>query len=339
MNPLPLLPSRLLSGNLSDNLHTLLQQQKTTWDLLRRNYASLSGLATRELMLGSSVVRLQHNPARLGSTAARVDEESVRQRPCFLCVHNLPVEQRGLQYGDEFLILCNPVPIFPEHVTIAHIRHVPQSIESALSTLLRLSKELEGEFIVLYNGPRCGASAPDHLHLQAGSTGFLPLEEEYERLILDAGEKLADRRGVLIFAVDTHDRRFVAIESDDQDETQKACSAVIRTLQELEERADEPMVNILSWYTEGEWRVVIFPRAKHRPSVYDEGGDKQVLVSPAAIDLAGVVITPRTSDFERMTDRDVAAMFREVLIPPDAFEHLRTLLVMRYGRMTQDDRT
>ncbi len=334
MSLLPLLPAHLLSGNLSEDLRTLLQQQKATWELLRRNYASLAALATRELKLGPSMVRVQHNPARLTSTAARVDEASVRQRPCFLCVPNLPIEQRGVQYGDEFLILCNPFPIFPEHFTITHTRHVPQNIDQVLSTLLQLSKDLEGEFIVLYNGPRCGASAPDHLHLQAGSTGFLPLEEDYEQLIMGAGEKLADRNGMLIFAITTQDRRFVAIESDDQEETQKACTAVIHSLQDIEERSDEPMMNIISWYADGEWRLIVFPRAKHRPSVYDERGEKQVLVSPAAIDLAGVVITPRVEDFERLTEKDVRAIFHEVLISPGAFEKLRTRLVLRYGRMT-----
>jgi ATP adenylyltransferase/5',5'''-P-1,P-4-tetraphosphate phosphorylase II len=332
MSALPLLSSRLLSENLSENLRTLLDQQKDTWALLRSNYASLDAVSSKELECGSSTILVQHNSARITSTAARVDAASVQKRPCFLCVENLPQEQRAVKYNEEFLILCNPFPIFPEHFTVTHIRHVPQSIEPALSTLLSLSKDLEDEFVVLYNGPRCGASAPDHLHLQVGNAGFLPLEEEYERLITDAGEKVADRGGVLVFAVDSGLRRFVAIESDEQEEASEACRRLFRVLQEFFGDAEEPMMNILSWYKEGEWKVVVFPRAKHRPSVfYDQ--QNGLLVSPAAVDLAGVVITPRAEDFARITTDDVEAIFHEVLISPDAFEKVRERLVMSYGRM------
>jgi ATP adenylyltransferase/5',5'''-P-1,P-4-tetraphosphate phosphorylase II len=332
MSALPLLSSRLLSENLSENLRTLLDQQKDTWALLRSNYASLDAVSSKELECGSSTILVQHNSARITSTAARVDAASVQKRPCFLCVENLPQEQRAVKYNEEFLILCNPFPIFPEHFTVTHIRHVPQSIEPALSTLLSLSKDLEDEFVVLYNGPRCGASAPDHLHLQVGNAGFLPLEEEYERLITDAGEKVADRGGVLVFAVDSGLRRFVAIESDEQEEASEACRRLFRVLQEFFGDAEEPMMNILSWYKEGEWKVVVFPRAKHRPSVfYDQ--QNGLLVSPAAVDLAGVVITPRAEDFARITTDDVEAIFHEVLISPDAFEKVRGRLVMSYGRM------
>jgi ATP adenylyltransferase/5',5'''-P-1,P-4-tetraphosphate phosphorylase II len=332
MSALPLLSSRLLSENLSENLRTLLDQQKDTWALLRSNYASLDAVSSKELECGSSTILVQHNPARITSTAARVDAASVQKRPCFLCVENLPQEQRAVKYNEEFLVLCNPFPIFPEHFTVTHIRHVPQSIEPALSTLLSLSKDLEDEFVVLYNGPRCGASAPDHLHLQVGNAGFLPLEEEYERLITDAGEKVADRGGVLVFAVDSGLRRFVAIESDEQEEASEACRRLFRVLQEFFGDAEEPMMNILSWYKEGEWKVVVFPRAKHRPSVfYDQ--QNGLLVSPAAVDLAGVVITPRAEDFARITTDDVETIFHEVLISPDAFEKVRGRLVMSYGRM------
>lgn len=332
MSALPLLSSRLLSENLSENLRTLLDQQKDTWALLRSNYASLDAVSSKELECGSSTILVQHNSARITSTAARVDAASVQKRPCFLCVENLPQEQRAVKYNEEFLILCNPFPIFPEHFTVTHIRHVPQSIEPALSTLLSLSKDLEDEFVVLYNGPRCGASAPDHLHLQVGNAGFLPLEEEYERLITDAGEKVADRGGVLVFAVDSGLRRFVAIESDEQEEASEACRRLFRVLQEFFGDAEEPMMNILSWYKEGEWKVVVFPRAKHRPSVfYDQ--ENGLLVSPAAVDLAGVVITPRAEDFARITTDDVETIFHEVLISPDAFEKVRGRLVMSYGRM------
>ncbi|HXG01479.1 MAG TPA: DUF4922 domain-containing protein [Bacteroidota bacterium] len=312
-----------LTHRLSQNLQILLRHQKQTWDVLRRNYEDLDAVETRSLSIGNSTVHLQHNPARLTSTSARVDEESIRSRPCFLCLENLPEVQRGLAYGDEFVILCNPFPIFPEHFTIVHRRHTPQRFEPVMRTFVELSRELGEEYVVLYNGPRCGASAPDHLHLQVGNSGFLPLEDEYERMIMQGGEKIADKEGVVAFGVEEGGRRFLAIESDDIDDVRAAIRAAFVALDGGHAASDEPMVNILSWFREGEWRVVLFPRAKHRPECFDAPEERRLVISPAAVDLSGVVIAPRRSDFERITAHDVAAIFVEVLLSPEAFSRFK----------------
>lgn len=314
-----LLDDSELTHRLSQNLPILLKQQKQTWDLLRRNYENLDAVETRSFSIGNSTVHLQHNPARLTSTSARVDEESIRSRPCFLCLENLPEVQRGLAYGEEFVILCNPFPIFPEHFTIVHRRHTPQRFEPIMRTFVELSRELGEEYVVLYNGPRCGASAPDHLHLQVGNSGFLPLEDEYERMILQGGEKIADRDGLVVFGVEVGGRRFLAIESDESDDVQAAIRAVFAALDGGYAASDEPMVNVLSWFREGEWRVVVFLRAKHRPACFDAPGEQRLLVSPAAVDLSGVVIVPRRGDFERIAAHDVVSIFDEVLLSPEAF--------------------
>lgn len=316
------LSSDLLSDDLAENCRTLLDQQRETWELLRRNYASLDAVETKTFELDGTTVRVQHNPARMASTTARVDDEAIRARPCFLCVQNLPPEQRAITYGAEFVLLCNPYPIFSEHFTIVHRDHVPQRIRPALPVLLRMGRDLRGEFVVLYNGPRCGASAPDHLHLQAGNSGFLPLQESYERLVTDAGEKVADRGGVLVFAVRVGGRRFLVIESDEIDEAAAACLSVLHALRTVTGIDDEPMVNLLSWFEDGKWKVVIFPRQRHRPSVYFEEEPRRLVVSPAAVDLSGVVIAPRSSDFQRVTKDDLRAIYEEVLLPPNVFDDL-----------------
>ena len=322
MNDDLFLSSDLLTDDLAENCRTLLDQQWKTWELLRRNYTSLDSVETKTFELDGTTVRVQHNPARIASTAARVDDEAIRARPCFLCVQNLPPEQRAIAYGAEFVFLCNPYPIFPEHFTISHREHVPQRIEPALPVLLQMSRGLEGEYVVLYNGPRCGASAPDHLHLQTGNSGFLPLEESYERLVTDAGEKVADRGGVLVFAVRAGGRRFLVIEADEMDEAAAACRSVLRALSEMTSTDEEPMVNLVSWFEDGEWKGGVFPRARHRPSCYFEEEPRRLVVSPAAVDLSGVVITPRSDDFHRITKDDVRAIFEEVLLPPQVFDHL-----------------
>ena len=155
---------------------------------------------------------LQYNPARLISSAAKVDAKSVRERKCFLCSPNLPRDQRGLDFGREYVILCNPFPIFPEHFTIPHKEHRPQMIGGNMDVMLDLAKEMASRYTIFYNGPRCGASAPDHLHFQAGSRGFMPIEREY-KTIKQHGEALCETRQVSVCAVENYLRRFISIES------------------------------------------------------------------------------------------------------------------------------
>ena len=121
-------------------------------------------------------MKVQFNPGRYISTSAKVDEKSINDRKCFLCPANLPEEQKGILYEEEYLILGNPFPIFPEHFTIPNINHVPQQIKNNFPLMLKLTKDLSKHYVVLYNGPKCGASAPDHFHFQAGTKNFMPIE-------------------------------------------------------------------------------------------------------------------------------------------------------------------
>lgn len=325
-----LLPDHMLTHHLPDDLRFLLRQQNETWELLQRNYENLSDVETKSLAVGNSTVFVQHNAARLTSTAAQVDETSIRSRPCFLCPGNLPPAQRGIAYGEQFIILCNPFPIFDEHFTIAHRQHIAQRFETVMHTFFQLSRDLGEDFVVLYNGPRCGASAPDHLHLQVGNTGLLPLEDEYEQMIMQAGEKVTDRHGLVAFGVDAGARRFLAIESDDITDVEEASLAALGALGDLHPTVDEPMVNILCWFLEGEWRVIIFPRAKHRPPCFDAAEERRLLISPAAVDLAGVLIAPRTEDYHAIEAHHVAAIFGEVLIAAESFASFKNRFTARF---------
>ena len=161
----------------------LLQQQRMVWELLRKGYDSLQSVKTKVFEFDGFQVKVQFNPGRMTSTAAKVDPNSIRERKCFLCTDNLPPAQRGIPCDGDYLVLCNPFPIFPEHFTIASLHHTPQVIRDSFAAFLQITRDLGARYTVFYNGPRCGASAPDHLHFQAGNRSFLPIDAEYAALI------------------------------------------------------------------------------------------------------------------------------------------------------------
>ncbi len=310
----------------SSKAHALLQQQLDTWPLLRKGYADLDLVESKDFEIDGFTYRVQFNPGRLTSSAAKVDDKSIRERKCFLCHENLPDLQRGLPYNDEFLILCNPFPIFFEHFTIPHIKHIRQEIASSFQTLLTLSHDLEDRYTVFYNGPKCGASAPDHLHFQMGNKDFMPIDEEYDEMVTKHGEKIADADGLLVFAVGDQLRKFISFEADNLLLVENAFGALYGAMQQLSGSDDEPMMNVLSSFQDGEWRVIVFPRAKHRPSFFFEEEEKKMVISPAAVDFGGVLITPLERDFLRITADHVIEMFTEVSVKAEYFNRLTEII-------------
>jgi hypothetical protein len=273
-------------------------------------------------------MRLQFNPGRLTSTAAKLDPQSVAQRKCFLCPAQLPPEQRGLAFNPDWVVLCNPFPIFPEHFTIVHRDHLPQRITGSFGVMLDLAKSLASRYTVFYNGPRCGASAPDHLHFQAGDKGFMNIEAEYDRL---KGTPIARSAKVQVYAPDSL-RPFVSLESDDRDALDAAFTTAFRNLANIAPASDEPMVNIVTSYDApaggngGRWRTILFPRTKHRPSFYSAEGDARIMLSPATVELGGVCILPLEQDFRKLHERHLEQMLREVMLFPEPFARLRDAL-------------
>lgn len=310
------------ASSFGDRAHALLQQQQSVWEMASRGYGDLAGVQVRTLELGGLELRLQHNPGRLRSSAARVDPRSIRARPCFLCLPNLPEGQRGVPYGDQYLILVNPFPILPEHFTIAARHHTPQRIDQALTTLLDLGRDLSPRYTVFYNGPRCGASAPDHLHFQAGTTGFMPLDAQLPQLLATRGEELGEWDGVRVTALDSIPCRCIAMESRSREGLRRQGARLLEILRDLAGEEGEPMVNIIAAYGEA-WRVLVFPRARHRPSFYAAEEGEGILLSPASVDLGGVFITPREEDFLKIEADDIAAMLDEVCLSRELFEQLK----------------
>ena len=296
-------------------------RQLEKWDDARHRFRDLKHVETKKL---SEEVRLQFNPARIVSTGAKIDKKTLGERPCFLCDKNRPKEQMSQQIDERFHLLVNPFPILPVHFTIPARKHQPQAIYKNYGEMHRFLS-LHSELMVFYNGPKCGASAPDHLHFQAGTSGILPLQANWQRLSrnltdvisLNDEEKIAVVRDFIVPA-------FVIIsKSEESDET-----LFHRLYKSMPMRGDEtePMMNIIAWRKEDEYISMVIPREKHRPEAYFAEGDAQVMVSPGALDMSGLIITPREEDFHKLTEESATTILQECGISTEKMNSIVTKL-------------
>jgi ATP adenylyltransferase/5',5'''-P-1,P-4-tetraphosphate phosphorylase II len=305
--------------------HDLFHEQKVNWPLLAVNWEGLKQAQIKTFQFDGFSLKVQYNPKRITSSAAKVDKATIEARPCFLCGAHRPSEQNQVAFEPNYEILCNPFPIFHEHYTIAHINHIPQEIKHSFADFLEISKALP-DLAVFYNAPNCGASAPDHLHFQAGNKGFLPFEDEFESLKSKYGVELINNPSISLTAINDGLRRIIVLESDDKKKLETVFSTLYQFTSEIA-KGDEPMLNILCWYN-NEWRIAIFLREKHRPWQYFEAGEKNILLSPASVDFGGTLITPLEKDFEKISKNDVADILNQCSLNLNSFkdlqQHLKT---------------
>lgn len=292
----------------SKAINKLFDRQLRDWDEAGRNYAALDGVATRTLQLGESTVVLQFNPERRRSSAAAIDKKSLDSRRCFLCSENQPARQRAVLWGDRYKIQVNPYPIFKRHLTIAELHHVPQRLAGRVGDMLLLAKSLP-EFVVFYNGLQCGASAPDHMHFQAGTKGEMPLCDE---ILHATTHLLADGDEGFIGYVDSLGRSLFTIETSTQRAAERYALRLLDLLP-IPDGAGEPMVNVLCWWnmTDHLWHLIVFPRSKHRPACYGKG-EGQLLLSPASVDMGGLWAVPELKDYDSLTPLMVQALYDEL---------------------------
>ncbi len=295
------------------SIDKLFENQLKEWQFAHKQYAALQNVETKTFNFpGGAAVKVQFNPERIKSSAAKVDKKSIAERTCFLCANNRPIEQTGIDF-DNFQILINPFPIFPRHLTIVHKEHKLQLIKPFIEPMLKLSKELEG-FTLFYNGPKCGASAPDHFHFQAGIENFLPIEEDFrtKKFTVTA----IDKANVKVYKWVNYKRELITMESKSPDSLMKMINKIYNILEDMYGQTPEPMLNILSYYKSGEYIVHVFPRSLHRPDCYFAEGNEQILLSPASVDMGGVLITPRKEDYDKITADNIADIFKQVSITP-----------------------
>jgi hypothetical protein len=286
----------------------LFERQLREWPLLAQGVDGLARAQTRRVRIEWFDVFVRHIPHRVHSTTAAVDRESVTRRRCFLCAENLPAEEEGVRFNDDFTIYCNPFPIVDRHLTIAHREHRAQQIDGQIATMLDLARALPGYFII-YNGPECGASAPDHMHFQAGSRTLFPIERETAAI-----------RGII---VPNYRRNVFVFRGRDRTALIARVERTIDLLRAVTGKQPEPLLNMATFHDRGEWVCYVFPRGKHRPEVFYTG---ELTVSPASIDLCGIFVVPIAADFEKIAADAIAAIFSEVTLPDSQFRQVAARL-------------
>jgi len=305
-----------VSASLPDLCQQLLTRQIAYWPKLRSGWKAVAQSSVRTVDCDDFSVTLQFNPQRIVSSGASVDPVSISARPCFLCPANLPEAQQAILYRLNFLVLCNPFPIFTQHFVISSLDHRPQSLEEELDIFFLLARDLAPSLAVFYNGPQCGASAPDHLHFQACPMGSLPIEKQ-----------LDDRRphppvikhaSASVSRVENLGRAVLMIEGQDANAlggVMRKILAVMKTSEEAGSDA-EPMLNAHAAFKEGQWRILLFPRQKNRPDLYYLEEPERVLISPGSVEMGGLIITPVEKDFQRLNSQLVRHIYREVSVTP-----------------------
>ncbi len=296
----------------------LIAAQQAAWPMLREAVDGLAAVEYKKLNVGGSTVFAQFNPKRIVSTAARVDAASIKQRPCFLCADNLPPEEQGIEFGANFIALCNPFPVLRHHLVIASRTHAPQAIANNFGALLDLAQALGPDYFALYNGPACGASAPDHLHFQACSRELLPIIHD-----LDTWMRFSVTRieGGEVFTLSDYRVNVMIARGTERDAIIAWFNQALTQLAAVSGAPDrEPMLNLIVTCGRYDWTVCLFPRARHRPACYDAAGSAKLTVSPAAIDLAGVMVVPDANHFARISGEDLERIYLEVTLDEARFD-------------------
>ena len=304
-------------SELNKQVHQLLDEQIREWPLAEKNFGALRHIASRTVETSSFPVVLQYNAERIRSSAAKVDAAALSRRPCFLCPRQLPPEQRYVPFGTDYRIMVNPYPIFPEHLTIPAVVHTPQRIGGRIADMVQLAGLLD-DFVVFYNGPLCGASAPDHMHFQAGNKGVLPAE----RLCAEAEkETIRQTPDAVVYRLPRFQRSSFLIRSTQPAEV-AALFNELYALLPVHEGEEEPMMNILCWQTGGEWQLLLIPRQQLRPSCYYAEDGRKRLVSPASVEMGGLFVLPREEDFRHISAAEIEQILDEVCLNEEEIQSI-----------------
>lgn len=308
-----------MKGN-KHNIRAFFAHQLDTWDEIRQRYEALKYVGLKQL----GHRQLQYNPARMVSTGAQIDRQTIAQRACFLCKKNRPEEQLTIDLGDDFELMVNPFPVLPMHFTIVWKTHVPQTILENYTEIHRLL-ELFPELFVFYNGPMSGASAPDHMHFQAGIGQELPLMTVLRKLEKEQQVLIKQGNGSSLSMFNTVSFKAFVIKSKVQ-ETEMTLFKQLYDAMPVREGEKEPRMNIVAWRDGSEDVIVVLPRDNHRPACYFEEGDRRMVISPGALDMAGLIITPREEDFNRMSEDKLISILKEVSIKEKDMENIKEKL-------------
>ena len=302
-----------------------IENQLAKWQTASTNHEAINQIETRRFELARNTITVQFNPARAVSTCAKVDKSSIEARKCFLCPENKPNEQDEIiiSLDEPFSLRINPYPILPGHLTISSLKHQDQVLADKTIRQLpgKLVSWLEEYFasgyVLFYNGAKCGASAPDHFHFQAVKQSDVPVIQQWERLMGTAVRekeiKTENGNTYSSFQITSYICPIqVFICNHSTDILPEMINQYLQSLP-LHEGESEPRYNLFAWQDKQRgFTMAYFPREKHRPACYTATGEEQLLVSPGALDMAGLLVTPRKEDFDKITESDIAQIYKEV---------------------------
>ena len=305
----------------SDVLHKFVGDQLSVWHLACENFRALKSIQEREVEVRGLKVRLQFNPARIVSSAAKTGKADIAKRRCFLCRDNRPAEQTFLKFegrkGKKYHILVNPYPIFPDHLVIADTKHTDQTIRHRYVDMLDLARKYEG-FTFFYNGPKSGASAPDHHHFQAAPNGLIPLIDDVERGDL---RYIASLQDASLYHYPKFTNGIFVLTSD----TAKSAAKLFYRLldcAELQEGDTEPQFNLFTYRSGKQFKSVVMFRRSHRSHHYFSEGPDHLTMSPGCADMGGVFIVPVEDEFHKITPELLSEMLTEVSISAQTEEKI-----------------
>lgn len=302
----------------STDIENLFNEQLPQWQLARDNYEALNNMRVRHVDIDGCNISIQYNPSRKISVTTNINH--CNERPCFLCGDNLPSEQYHIFLWYEYLILVNPYPLFNHHFTIAVTKHIPQRIHERIGHMLQMAESL-APYTIFYNGPHSGASAPMHMHFQAAEGGYMPIEKQW----IDAIDKVICNYGDARIGISTTlHRPIFAIEGKKIEEIEVLFAKLYRALKQLpvNQSCEEPMMNILARYENGQYILLVFARAKHRPDCYYATGDEQYIISPGSVEMGGVFITIREEDFTRLTPEIICNIYKQITPSQEDIENV-----------------
>ena len=301
-----------------DRIHKFVGDQLSRWPLACDNFRALKNVRVREMAVGGLTVKLQFNPARMVSSAAKLSKEDIAKRRCFLCRENRPAEQILLKFdgrkGKKYHILVNPYPIFPDHLVIAKNRHVDQSIWHRYVDMLDMARKYSA-YTFFYNGPKSGASAPDHHHFQAAPSGLIPLVEDVDRMIA-TGELRSELTSIQDARLYHYPKFATGIFALRAETSKSAAKLFYRLLDcmDIPEGEKEPLFNLFTYWKDGEFRSVIVFRSRHRSHHYFSEGPDHLTMSPGCADMGGVFIVPVEEEFDKLNPELLNEMVQEVTI-------------------------
>ena len=312
-----------------NKIHKFVGDQLSRWPLACDNFRALKNVQVREVEVGGLKVKLQFNPARMVSSAAKLTKEDIAKRRCFLCQENRSGEQIMMKFegrkGKKYHILINPYPIFPDHLVIAKARHTDQSIWHRYIDMLDLARKY-ADFSFFYNGPSCGASAPDHHHFQGAPKGLMPLENDVDAR-LGSLEEITSVQDARLYHYDNFTNGIFVIRA----ETAKSAAKLFYRLLDcapMHEGDSEPRINLFTYYRDGEFRSIVVFRRCHRSHHYFSDGPDHLTMSPGCADMAGVFIVPVEEEFHKITPELLSEMLSEVTISKEEQE----LMIWRLTR-------